>query len=167
MARTGTEVRQMPPVPSGPGPSSTPRAEQPPSVLMRRVLRTLWTIPSALWSPTAAGRDLSKSGTPLSLPGGKRPFSATGVNPDSPALPGGGGKGIAASVRLLRIRRHGPEQAYATRKLNLPGKRRGAGGQQLMTVGHCEWHDREVIVKLSLFLEGLDHGQPHLQELRP
>ena len=24
-----------------------------------------------------------------------------------------------------------------------------------------------VIVKLSLFLEGLDHGQPHLQELRP
>ena len=27
-------------------------------------------------------------------PGGKRPFSATGGNADSPALPGGGGKGI-------------------------------------------------------------------------
>ena len=36
-----------------------------------------------------------------------------------------------------------------------------------MTVGHCEWKDRGVIVKLSLFLEGLGHGQPHLQELRP
>ena len=36
-----------------------------------------------------------------------------------------------------------------------------------MTDGHCEWKDRGVIVKLSLFLEGLDHGQLHLQELRP
>ena len=36
-----------------------------------------------------------------------------------------------------------------------------------MTAGHCEWKDRGVIVKLSLFLEGLGHGQPHLQELRP
>ena len=36
-----------------------------------------------------------------------------------------------------------------------------------MTVDHCEWNDREVIVKPSLFLEGLGYGQPHLQELRP
>ena len=36
-----------------------------------------------------------------------------------------------------------------------------------MTVGHCEWKDRGVIVNLSLFLEGLRHGQRHLQELRP
>ena len=36
-----------------------------------------------------------------------------------------------------------------------------------MTVDHCKWNDRGVIVKLSLFLEGLGHGKPHLQELRP
>ena len=36
-----------------------------------------------------------------------------------------------------------------------------------MTVGHCEWKDRGVNVKLPLFLEGLGHGQLHLQELRP
>jgi hypothetical protein len=48
-----------------------------------------------------------------------------------------------------------------------PGKPRGAEAQQLMTVGHCERKDRGVIVKPSLFLEGLSHGQPHLQELRP
>ena len=48
-----------------------------------------------------------------------------------------------------------------------PKERRGAGGHQLMTVGHCEWKDRGVIVKLSLFLESLGHGQHYLQELRP
>ena len=31
-----------------------------------------------------------------------------------------------------------------------------------MTVGHCAWKDRGGIVKLSLFLEGLGHGQPYL-----
>ena len=35
------------------------------------------------------------------VPGGKRPFSATGGNDDSPALRGGGGKGIV-SFSLLR-----------------------------------------------------------------
>ena len=32
-----------------------------------------------------------------------------------------------------------------------------------MTVGHWEWNDRGVIVKLLLFLEGLGHDQPQLQ----
>ena len=48
-----------------------------------------------------------------------------------------------------------------------PGNGEERECQPLMTVGHCEWKDRGVIVKLSLFLEGLGHGQPHLQELRP
>ena len=36
-----------------------------------------------------------------------------------------------------------------------------------MTVGHCDGDTAEVIVEPSLFLGGLGHGQPHLQELRP
>ena len=60
-----------------------------------------------------------------------------------------------------------PRATWMASRAPLPGKRRGAGAQQLMTVGHCEWKNRGVIVKPSLFLEGLGHGQPHLQELRP
>ena len=36
-----------------------------------------------------------------------------------------------------------------------------------MTVGPCDSGTAGAIVELSLFLEGPDHGQPHLQELRP
>ena len=35
-----------------------------------------------------------------------------------------------------------------------PGKRRGAGAQQLMTVDHCKWNDRGVIVEFSTLLRG-------------
>ena len=38
---------------------------------------------------------------------------------------------------------------------------------ELMTVGPCDGGTAGAIVGLSLFLEGLGHGQPHLQELRP
>ena len=37
----------------------------------------------------------------------------------------------------------------------------------LMTVGPCDGGTAGAIVELSLFPEGLGHGQPHLQELRP
>ena len=36
----------------------------------------------------------------------------------------------------------------------------------LMTVGPCDSGTAGAIVELSLFLEGPDHGQPHLQDLR-
>ena len=36
-----------------------------------------------------------------------------------------------------------------------------------MTVGPCDSGTAGAIVELSLFLEGLGHGQPHLQEPRP
>ena len=36
-----------------------------------------------------------------------------------------------------------------------------------MTVGSCDTGTAGAIVELSLFLEGLGHGQPHLQDLRP
>ena len=37
----------------------------------------------------------------------------------------------------------------------------------LMTVGPCDSGTAGAIVELSLFLEGPDHGQPHMQDLRP
>ena len=50
---------------------------------------------------------------------------------------------------------------------SFPGKRwRGHQGG-LMTVGPCDSGTAGAIVELSLFLEGPDHGQPHLQVLRP
>ena len=36
-----------------------------------------------------------------------------------------------------------------------------------MTVGSCDSGTAGAIVKLSLFLEVPDHGQPHLQDLLP
>ena len=54
-----------------------------------------------------------------------------------------------------------------TSRAPFPGERRGVGAQQLMTVGPCDSGTAGAIVKLSLFLEGPGHGQPHLQELRP
>ena len=53
-----------------------------------------------------------------------------------------------------------PRATWMASKAPFLGKPRGAGAQQLMTVGHCEWKNRGVIVKPSLFLEGLVMANP-------
>ena len=78
------------------------------------------------------------------------------------------------SARKRRNQRFGGLRSVFTRagsggasRGSFPGKRwRGHQGG-LMTVGPCDSGTAGAIVELSLFLEGLGHGQPHLQELRP
>ena len=53
-----------------------------------------------------------------------------------------------------------PGATWMSSRAPFPGKPRGAGAEQLMTVGHCEWKNRGVIVKPSLFLEGLVIANP-------
>ena len=53
------------------------------------------------------------------------------------------------------------------RQTELPREPERTGCQQLVTVGHCEWIDRGVIVKLSLFLGILGPWPTPPEDLRP